>query len=138
MHQLDMEQLAAAADRIELPPEPVDPAAAPPAAPQDEGESWAVITPAIAGLMADALVPAWAVTDEQRAAFAGALAPVLDRLFPGGIGAERWAVYLRLLMVGAGIVAAHKGQPTGCRLFSAAPPAAPPPMRQDDGDHTPA
>lgn len=72
------------------------PAAAP-------GESWA---PVVAGMMglADVIAPNWELQPAEKEAFGDALSPILDQLFPGGFGNEKWAPYVRLLAVSAGIV----------------------------------
>jgi hypothetical protein len=76
--------------------DPQTPAAAP-------AESWA---PVVAGMMglADVIAPNWELQPAEKDAFADALSPILDQLFPGGFGNERWAPYVRLLAVSAGIV----------------------------------
>ena len=66
-------------------------------------ESWA---PVVAGMMglADVVAPNWELQAEEKSAFADALTPILDQLFPGGFGNEKWAPYVRLVAVSAGIV----------------------------------
>lgn len=88
------------------------------------GESWA---PVVAGFMglADVVAPNWELQEPEKAAFADALTPILDQLFPGGFGNERWAPYVRLVAVTAGIVMVRveNGRLRPLR----APPPPPPP-----------
>jgi hypothetical protein len=108
---VDSDELAAEAERVELPP-------GEPAAPAGEGAApvfqlveepppaaWAEITPGIVEAVDLFVCPAWELTAPEKSALADALAPALDQAFPGGIGDERWAPYFRLLIVAGGIVA---------------------------------
>lgn len=88
-------------------------------------ESWA---PVVAGFMglADVIAPNWELQDAEKGAFADAVTPILDNLFPGGLGNERWAPYVRLVAVTAGIVMVRveNGKLRPLR----APPPPPPPV----------
>lgn len=74
-----------------------------PAAPPRES-SWAPICPAVVTVLDTFVMPNWQLTADEKAGLGEALAPVLDDLFPGGLGSERWAPYFRLLAVCGGIV----------------------------------
>lgn len=73
-----------------------------------EGEpqpsSWAPICPAVVFALDVFGMPNWKLKPEEKTALQECLAPVLDDLFPGGLGSERWAPYFRLLAVCGGIV----------------------------------
>ena len=104
----------------------------PPADNGAPGESWA---PVVAGFMglADVVAPNWELQPPEKNAFADALTPILDQLFPGGFGNERWAPYVRLVAVTAGIVMVRM---ENGRLRPLRAPQAPPPAEVDQAPGT--
>lgn len=118
---VDNDELAAEAAAVPLPSDStpqsdVDGAAAsgqPDAAGTPAPASWAPLTPPIFEAVDLFVCPAWKLTAQEKAALADALAPVLDRLFPGGVSDERWAPYFRLLLVAGGVVAMRYDRTTG-------------------------
>lgn len=124
--EIDHEQLAREAEAAispKLPGGAPPPFGAPAAAPVPESESWAPIVSGLMGL-ADVVAPNWDLLPEEKSAFADALTPILDQLFPGGFGNERWAPYVRLAAVSAGIVMVRVEDG---RLKPLRKPPAPPP-----------
>ncbi len=107
MHDIDPAALAAEADAIaaEVPAEtaPGEAPAAPPADPAAQVEAWGSICDGAVQLLDVFVCPAWVLEAREKAALAEALAPVLNDLFPGGLGNERWAPYFRLAMVASGV-----------------------------------
>lgn len=86
-------------------------AAAPEAGPVDAPvpaepppSTWAPICPGAVVVLDTFVMPNWKLTGEEKEALSESLAAVLDDLFPGGIGSERWAPYFRLAFVAGGIV----------------------------------
>ncbi len=145
-NQVIVENTELAAEAAAIPLPPGDPAA--PGAPSSPGEpgdqlapadqapsSWASSTPMLVFLIERLAVPNWKLTDQEKGDLGDALAPVLDDLFPGGMGSEKWAPYFRLLAVGASITLArvHDGKLTPLRAPSSDAPAADP-----DADAKPA
>lgn len=135
---VDNDALAAEAAGIPLPPDATPaggaapgPETAPAAIDQaPQPSSWASSTPMLVFLIDRLAVPNWKLTDQEKGDLGDALAPVLDDLFPGGMGSEKWAPYFRLLAVGASITLArvHDGKLTPLRAPSddeAAPAADP-------------
>lgn len=136
-HDIDPAALAAEADAVPLPELGPDlgagqEAAAPPPSP------WASMTPGFVEALAVVVLPSWGLAAEEKAAVADALAPVLDDIFPGGLGAERWAPYLRLVLVGASVAAAHRDPETGRWPPLFVRPEAAAPAKADRADHPPA
>ena len=141
-HDLDLAALAREADAVPLPDtaelvaatgssdEPGSPGEPAPSA------SWAPITPGIVAGVDLFVCPGWKLTDAEKTALADALTPALDQAFPGGLGDEKYASWVRLLIVTGGIVALRYDRDTG-RLAplrekkaakpeaDAAPPASP-------------
>lgn len=139
-HDVDHARLADEAGAVPLPP---GSDAAPPASsgpelgPEPAGElvdapastSWASSTPTVVFLIDRFVCPNWELTDKERDDLAIAMTPVLDDLFPGGLGSEKWAPYFRLVGV-AGAIAldrVHDGKmkPLRKRASSAAGDRAP-------------
>lgn len=112
---VDQDQLAAEAAAIPVPDDAPAPGAPDqPAAPGVELEpgapapsAWAPVTPSIVALLDKLACPAWELTADEKNELAESLAPVLDQVFPGGLGSERWAPYVRLVFVAAGITLAR-------------------------------
>lgn len=114
-NELEVDHAALAADAAAVPlPENLD---APGAAAEAGGDapgadmappaSWAPLTPGLVSAVDLFVCPNWDLQDAEKLELAAALAAVLDQVFPGGLGDERWAPYLRLLIIAGGIVAAR-------------------------------
>ncbi len=119
--EVDQDAIAAEVAAVELPPDTSPPGAGiggeagVPGAPAlvEPAASWIHVTPAIVSGLDLFVCPAWQLTGDEKTALADALAPALDQLFPGGLGAERWAPYFRLLVVAGGIVVLRYDRDTG-------------------------
>lgn len=117
--EVDPVQLDREADAIlqSIPaPEPAPGAAAAPdtavAAAPGEAE-WIQISPGIVAAIDILLIPQWGVTEPEKEALSKALADVLEAAFPGGLGDERYAPYIRLSLVSFGIAMARRDPKTG-------------------------
>lgn len=103
---LDPDELAREADRVDLPPEN-DAGPAPRFELKGEApavSTWAAYTPGVSEVVSILVCPGWHLTDQEKESLADALTPVLEDLFPGGLGDPRWAPYFRLVAVAGGIV----------------------------------
>lgn len=103
-------------------------AAAPGTAPDDapvtaepQPSTWAPICPGVVSVVDTFVMPNWKLTAEEKDTLTEALAPVLDDLFPGGIGSERWAPYFRLVFVCGGIVMTRWNRDEGLPPLHAEP-----------------
>lgn len=155
-NELDVDQEALAAEAAAIvppedlvPPGPTDQEPAPGAdqelAPGEPApSSWAPVTPSIVALVDKLVCPAWELTAAEKLELAEALAPVLDQVFPGGLGSERWAPYVRLAFVAAGITLARydgdrgKFRPLRNTRTSSSSSSAPAAERLGAGDDGPA
>lgn len=95
-------EMAAAVEASDAGAQPGAPVAAEEGAPAPS--TWAPMCPGVVAVLDTFVVPNWQLKPEEKDGLAEALAPVLDDLFPGGLGSERWAPYFRLLAVAGGIV----------------------------------
>ncbi len=147
---VDQEQLAAEAAALEVPtdatPPPGGAAPGPDTAAgqidQAPPSSWAPVTPSIVALLDKLVCPAWELKADEKLELADALAPVLDQVFPGGLGSERWAPYVRLAFVSAGITLARydgeRGKFQPLRKARASPSSSTPPAPGAGDDDVPA
>lgn len=113
--EVDHAALATEAERVELPTDTSAPGADAPAGgdapgatiPPAASESWSAVTPGLIVVLDLVVCPNWELTDDEKTEFGAALVPVLHRLFPGGLGDERWAPYFRLAAVTLAIAASR-------------------------------
>jgi hypothetical protein len=77
------------------------------------GASWLPVCPGVVQVLDTFVCPNWKLTTDEKHALAESLAPVLDDLFPGGLGSARWAPYARLAMICGGVVLMRVDRETG-------------------------
>jgi hypothetical protein len=77
------------------------------------GASWLPVCPGVVQVLDTFVCPNWKLTTDEKHALAESLAPVLDDLFPGGLGSARWAPYARLAMICGGVVVMRVDRETG-------------------------
>jgi hypothetical protein len=75
--------------------------------------SWLPVCPGVVQVFDTFICPNWELTTDEKNALAESLAPVLDDLFPGGLGSERWAPYARFALICAGVVVMRVDRETG-------------------------
>jgi hypothetical protein len=92
---------------------PVSSSAAAAGAAEPVPSSWAPICPAVVQVLDLFVCPNWKLREEERTALEESLAPVLDDLFPGGVGDARWAPYFRLAFVVGGVALSRLDRETG-------------------------
>lgn len=127
-HEVDQDRIDAELEAVAVPDSPpgasqVGPGPSGAGAPSDAGQlapapsSWAPATPMLVLALDRGVCPNWKLSADEKRELEEALAAVLDQLFPGGMGDERWAPYIRLVAVAGGIAAArfHEGRFTPLR-----------------------
>jgi hypothetical protein len=58
--------------------------------------SWCALTPPIFQIVDTLVLPQWELKAAEKKELSEATGQILDQLFPGGIGNEKWAPYVRL------------------------------------------
>jgi hypothetical protein len=71
------------------------------------GGSWEEMTPGLVTLLTFVVFPQWQISAEEQTHVSKATADVLEQVFPGGMQDARWAPWLRLTLVCAGVALAR-------------------------------
>lgn len=116
MNSLDVnpEELDSQAQQLALVGPQIEPDPPPAPEPEIELESvalegtvengWRIVVEQLV-TVSDALVfPQWKLQKEEKEVINESLCAILDQIFPGGIGNEKWAPYIRLVLVSGSIV----------------------------------
>lgn len=76
-------------------------------------ESWSQVTPGIVVAADLLLLPQWNLQQQEKDELSGAIAGVLDQLFPGGMSDARWAPYFRLVAISVAVGVSRRDPETG-------------------------